>query len=199
MANNFLEKKLTKEAYENIVYRRRPLNINITEFPVGDIGCGSGQNCSVIKSFTICLDIAVRQLEIAKKKGCEYLVQADMEYLPFRNFSFGYLLYIASLHHLSDPDLALKEANRVLKVNGKIFITVWGRQPKFLFRKKVYLKTKLNGKDLQRFYRFYSSWELRKYCELNGFKTEKCSLFRVKSIFPNNVMYLGSKKPFNSR
>ncbi|AWR96431.1 methyltransferase domain-containing protein [Acidianus sulfidivorans JP7] len=200
MGVNYTEKELTKEAYEYIVYRRKPIDLIINDSPVADIGCGSGQNCRIIKGFSICLDIALNQLLVAKRRGCENLVQADMEYLPFRNESFKYLLYIASLHHLPSPDLALSEAYRVLKNdNGRILITVWERQIKFLFRRKLFLRSKINGKNVLRFYRFYFPWELKKYCEKNGFKTEKCKSYRVKSFLPNNVLYLGIKDSFNSR
>lgn len=192
------EKEVTKEAYEYIVHRRRSLELNISASPVGDIGCGAGQNCKVIKGFTICVDIAIRQLLVARSHGCENLVQADMEFLPFRDSSFRHLIYIASIHHLPDPRRALTEAYRVLKDKGKITITVWARQLRFLFKRQTMLKTKLGNKELYRYYRFYFPWEIKRYCEMVGFKTEKCSFYKVKArLLPNNVIYLGFKDSLN--
>lgn len=194
------EKELTKEAYEYIVHRRKPLSLDINISPAADIGCGAGQNCKVIKGFALCVDIAIRQLLIAKTHGCENLVQADMENLPFRDSSFRYLLYVASLHHLSNPENALKEANRILKNEGRIMITVWARQLRFLFRKQILLRTKLGNKELFRYYRFYFPWELKRYCEKSGFITEKCTFYKIKAkILPNNVVYLGFKDLLHRR
>lgn len=186
-------KLMNMNAYEYIVHRRKPIEINVSESPAGDIGCGSGQNCKTLKGFVVCLDIAGRQLKEAKKKGCENLVQADMEFLPFRDSSFKLLMYIASIHQLPSPDNALKEAMRVLKKGGKIVITVWLRQIRFLFRKEVILKSNINGRIVMRYYRLYWPWELKNVCERKGFITLDYKVYRVKSILPNNAFYMGEK------
>lgn len=187
-------KLMNMNAYEHIVHRRKPIEISAYESPAGDIGCGSGQNCKLLKGFAICLDLAEKQLKEARKRGCENLIQADMEFLPFRNSSFRLLLYIASIHQLPSPERALREANRVLKKGGKIFVIVWLRQIRFLFRREVILKSNVNGKEVMRYYRLYWPWELKKFCEKSGgFITLNYKIYRVKSIFPNNALYIGYK------
>lgn len=188
----------TKEAYENIIYRRRPIEFLdlIKGKMVVDVGCGSGQNCLELQKrgkLVICLDLALRQITEAKKRGCENLIQADMEYLPFRDLSIISLLYIASIHHLRDPHLALNEAKRVLKENGEILVTVWLVQPRFMFRRHVIMKSRLNGREVRRYYRLYYPNELKKIMESVGFKKVKYKVYRVKSFLPNNVMFYGTK------
>jgi ubiquinone/menaquinone biosynthesis C-methylase UbiE len=188
------EKEITREAYNYIVHRRKPLEVvkEIGGKIVGDIGCGAGQNCIVLQAkLKICLDFSGRQLREARKRGCEYLVEADMEYLPFRDNVFDSLIYIASLHHLRNPNNAIKEAYRVLRIGGKILVTVW--LVKFPFKRNVYITSNINGKEVKRFYHLYLPWELRKNMEKNGFKTLKYSLYRVNSLLPNNALYLGFK------
>ncbi|MFP3165493.1 MAG: class I SAM-dependent methyltransferase [Acidianus sp.] len=186
-------KLMNMNAYEYIVHRRKPIEIKMNESPVGDIGCGSGQNCKLLKGFVICLDIAEKQLKEAKKRGCENLIQADMEFLPFRDSSFKLLMYIASIHQLPSPNNALSEATRVLKKGGKIIITVWLRQIRFLFRKEVIVKSNINGLVVMRYYRLYWPWEPKKICEKKGFVTLDYKVYRVRSILPNNAIYIGYK------
>ncbi len=187
------EKEFTKEAYEHIVHRRKPISINVSEFPAGDIGCGSGQNCSIIKGYVICFDIAEKQLLESRKKGCENLVQGDMEFLPFRNESFRTLIYIASIHHLRSPENAIIEGNRVLKHNGLIIITVWLVQFRYLFRRYIYKKSIINGNTYYRFYRLFYPWELLVLCKKYGFIIDMYKMYRKKSLFPNNSLCIGRK------
>jgi ubiquinone/menaquinone biosynthesis C-methylase UbiE len=182
-------KEETKRAYEYIVHRRKPYSYItlVDSFPVIDIGCGSGNNCIAIKGFVVCFDIAEKQLIEAKKKGCEYLVQGDMEYLPFRDESFRFAMALASLHHLDDPKIALREMKRVLKANGKVLITVWLG----FIRRRMWKESNFNGIKLRRFYKRYLPWELRSICEKEGFKTISYKLLRIDSFLPNNALYFG--------
>ncbi|QIW24651.1 class I SAM-dependent methyltransferase [Sulfolobus sp. S-194] len=191
------EKEKVKNAYELIVHRRKPLPYLslIKGKIVGDIGCGSGQNCLALKSrFVICLDIALRQLIEAKRRGCDNLVQADMEYLPFRDNTFDSLLYIASLHHLKDPSLALKECYRCLKSKGEVLVTVWLVQPRFFFRRNIFLKSRINNLAVERYYHLYFPWELRRVMAKQGFFPVKTFLYRVDSLLPNNELFYGIKR-----
>lgn len=192
------EKEKTKEAYEHIIYRRRPLPYLdlIKGKIICDVGCGSGQNCLALqreKRLVICLDIAFGQIIESKKRGCENLIQADMEFLPFRDNAFDSLLYIASLHHLNDPSLAIKEGWRCLKNNGEVLATVWLMQFRFLLRRKIKIKTKIGNKEITRFYKLYFPWELKRRMKKGGFKTLKYMLYSVNSFLPNNALYYGKK------
>jgi ubiquinone/menaquinone biosynthesis C-methylase UbiE len=191
------EKERTKEAYEYIVHRRKPLEylrLLGKKKTIVDVGCGSGQNClAADANFKVCLDFSERQLSEAKKRGCENLVLADMEFMPFRDGSVDGLLYIASLHHLREPNNAVSEAVRILKEGGNVLVTVWLIQPKFLFRRNVVIRSSINGKRVERYYKLYYPWELKKLMEKFGFTTLFSKNYRVNSIFPNNSIYLGKK------
>jgi len=190
------EKELTREAYNYIVHRRKPLKfVQLIEGRViADIGCGSGQNCMILKAkVRLCIDFSRKQLYEARKKGCEHLLEADMEYLPLRDSCLDGAVFIASIHHLETPDNSLKEAYRVLKKHGNILLTVWLVQPRFLFRRRVTIRSVINGKEVYRFYRLYLPGEIKKVVEKEGFRTLKYINFRQNSIIPNNGLYIGVK------
>lgn len=51
--------------------------------------------------------------------------QADAEALPFDPQSFDAVINAFGMCHLPSPDLALREAHRVLKAGGRVAFTVW--------------------------------------------------------------------------
>ncbi|WP_221290803.1 class I SAM-dependent methyltransferase [Stygiolobus caldivivus] len=159
-----------------------------------DVGCGSGQNCIAAKAdLKLCLDFSSKQLNEARKRGCEDLVLADMEFMPLRSESADTLLYISSIHHLRDPSAALMEAKRVLKEGGSIMVTVWLVQPKYFFKRNIVITSYVSGRRVERFYKLYLPWELKKTMERVGFRTVFSKNYKVNSILPNNSIYLGKK------
>lgn len=173
-------------AYDRIRYRRKPF-YKVLDFspipPFLDVGCGGGQNCSILTGYKVCLDISMNQLMDAKGKGCEDLVNADMEFLPFREGYFMTLLYIASLHHLEDLSLALAEAKRVMREGGKVIATVWGSGCDISF-----VKSSSAG---ERYFRLYRPGELRRAMESAGFTTIHDEEFlRLSNM---NELYVGTR------
>lgn len=51
-------------------------------------------------------------------------VIADARYLPIRNETFDSISFVASLNHIPYREKALDEARRVLKKDGKIYVTM---------------------------------------------------------------------------
>lgn len=80
-----------------------------------NLGCGK----SLVKGF-----INVDSVKF-EKKGCEF-VKADVRKLPFKDNYADYIIANQVLEHLPMKDVvpALKEWTRVLKVGGRIIITV---------------------------------------------------------------------------
>ena len=91
-----------------------------------EIGAGDGLSRTFLpKSFLT--DIAFHQKLDATCKSHE---------MPFKSGSLDALVLKDSLHHLPDVELFFNEANRVLRVGGRIVIfdPYWGLLAKFVYR-----------------------------------------------------------------
>jgi len=106
-----------------------------------ELGAGAGRNTHRYKGFEhiTLLDYSTTQLQKAKEhlrvdKKFRY-VAADVYRLPFAPGVFSAATMIRTLHHLSDPQSALKQTNKCL-FNGAVFILEFAnkRNIKSIFR-----------------------------------------------------------------
>jgi ubiquinone/menaquinone biosynthesis C-methylase UbiE len=101
-----------------------------------DHGCGTGLFMKIIKTPIVGIDNSNQLLKGALKrtinKKKKYLVQGDIEYLPFRRKTFHKLFSFTVMQNIEDPLCMLKEIKRVT-VGLKVITTL----------KKAYNKTKL--------------------------------------------------------
>ena len=226
-------RKVFDEIAESYAYTRlkpwsivlKPINSKTKIF--GDMGCGPGQNIQLIletveKIRVIGVDVSRRMLIIASKRlkkrklyGRVDLVEADLEFLPFRSNVFHGLAYIASIHHLPSSKArfrAVLEAKRVLKPNGKIVITVWALfQKRFLkeILKKAILKIvgkeesirdfsipwRHKGRTYLRYYHLFTLRELKSLIRSAGLILLEYGGFKVKSkLLAENYFALGCKR-----
>jgi SAM-dependent methyltransferase len=81
---------------------------------VVDIGCGGFRNKFVFPpgSKYVGLDISSRAKD----------VRGDAHALPFQPRSADWVLLVAVLEHVEDPAVVLREAMRVLKPNGRVYV-----------------------------------------------------------------------------
>jgi len=203
----------------------KPINSETRIF--GDMGCGPGQNIQFVleksrKIRVVGVDVSRRMLVIALKRlkkkklyGRVDLVEADLEFLPFRNNVFYCLAYIASIHHLPSNEArfrAILEAKRILKPNGKILVTVWALfQRRFLkeILKKTILKIlgkeksirdfyvpwKHKGRIYFRYYHLFTLRELKSLIRTSGLLLLEYGGFKIKSkLLAENYFVLGCKR-----
>jgi ubiquinone/menaquinone biosynthesis C-methylase UbiE len=145
-----------------------------------DIGCGNARNLKPFleKCFECTgIDSSKELIKIAKEQKSIKLLQASATKLPFPNESFDYAICLAVLHHLKpkEHEKALKEIKRVLKPGGKAAIAVWNKlQMRFIFGKKEQMVPwKLPKQTIERYYYFFTYWELKKLLKKQGFKIKK--------------------------
>lgn len=93
-----------------------------------DIGCADGTTTNQILKISpnlriTGLDLYRNTINYARKKyrGIEFKF-ADAHKLPYKDNGFDFVTTIEILEHLENPELALREAHRVLKPNGMIIV-----------------------------------------------------------------------------
>lgn len=109
------------------------LNLIRQKIPSGstllDLGCGMGILADKIgdkvKEY-VGIDISVQRIKQAKARiqntSC-FFIAADANYLCFKDNSFDTAIAIEVIEHLPDPDIFLKEVNRVLSKGGLFILT----------------------------------------------------------------------------
>ncbi len=160
-----------------------------------DIGCGNARNLKPFleKGFECYgIDSSKELIKIAKERIKEAkLTQASATNLPFPNESFDYIICLAVLHHLKpkDHEKVLNEIKRVLKPEGIAAIAVWNKlQMRFILGKKEQMiPWKLQDKIIQRYYYFFTYWELKKMLKKQGF------IIKKGNILGKNINFIVQK------
>jgi len=100
-----------------------------------DVACGSGRHTIPLAAAgfeVVGLDVSMGLLRIAKKRGADALVRADMRYLPFKTAAFNSALSMdTSLGYLpseADDAESLAEIKRVLQKEGGLLVDVFNRE-----------------------------------------------------------------------
>ncbi|CAG2106256.1 unnamed protein product [Medioppia subpectinata] len=108
------------------------------EFEIGncvlDVGCGDGKYLNLKSDIVViglerCCEWFCNDLVKCKNiyAGDKQLITGDVMYLPFRDDFFDGVLCSGVLHHVSTVERrvkALREITRILKIGGKILLTV---------------------------------------------------------------------------
>ncbi len=96
-----------------------------------DMGCQDGKillHFVENAAFSYGIDISKNYLYLAKKRflqneTCFNGCQADITKLPFKSEAFDRIIFLDVIEHTPDTSSCVKEAQRVLKPNGRILIT----------------------------------------------------------------------------
>lgn len=119
--------------YNRLVQRKLISRLDLSNSPsLLDIACGTGWGLRYAaqraegRGRFYGIDLASRMLEEAVKKsqGHEniYLCRANADALPFENECFDYAICTNAFHHFPRPERVVKEAHRVLKPGGRLYI-----------------------------------------------------------------------------
>lgn len=150
-----------KGAYLSEIEAIRP---HLTNGVSLEVGVGTGRFAAPL-GITFGLDPAFQMLKLAQKRGLK-VIKGVAEALPFKEESLDLILMVVTICFLKEPELALREAYRVLKPKGRIVLGFVDRDS---FLGKLYLAKK----EKSPFYReakFYSVHEVLNMLEKTSFK-----------------------------
>ena len=108
-----------------------------------DLGCGTGELLSVLTGHAgrvIGVDSSSMMLAQARKRFSDNGGEADLrlgelEHLPLKDREADLAVISLALHHLSDPQAALKEAHRILSKQGVLIVAEFDRHDNEMLRK----------------------------------------------------------------
>lgn len=158
-----LEQAYVHEVYSQIARERgacSPVRSHIKEFMFEfaagslllDVGCGDGKYVSINPNVVTiglerCCDWFTKHDDTTGSHASQYLL-ADVTQIPFADRTFDGLLCCGVLHHISTTERrikALREMSRLLKIGGKVLITVWAFEGRELESQDVLIKWQRSG------------------------------------------------------
>ncbi len=189
--------------------------IALRDFVV-DIGGGYGRNTKFLAKFfkkCILTDPSDKQLRTALEKVSEKnidIIKVYAQNLPFPKETFNTALLIRVIHHLEDPETALKEISRVLKKGGTLILEFANKTHFRAIIKNLltfnlsYIKStrpikipqKLPKSDETVVYLNFHPWYIEKILKRTGFKIiDRLSVSNlrsqtIKKILPMRLLLL---------
>lgn len=180
--NEFVYKIYNKRLYDHLEDFSNGLPANSI---VLDLGCGEGEDINrlTIKNnwYGIGIDISLEAIRRAlhNAKRCPKsqmqtdFIQADANFLPFRNDAFDgiYIMYV--LHHLSNLS-ALRCLHKIAKTGGRLLICdLPGTNPSIFLERKVAQYLRLSSLAHGESFSFFSPSMLERAIREAGFNIEK--------------------------
>ena len=151
----------------------------IGPFPAGaalDCGCGAGGNARGLRQMgwhVTGITVSPRELEMASE-CCEAVRLGDLNLGIPREAGgpFDLVVFSHVLEHLLHPDVALRDARRLLRPTGHVVVALpnvlyWRQRMKFLLGEFRYEPTGIMDETHVRFYTFQGGMELLRS---NGFE-----------------------------
>jgi len=182
-------------------FRKKPFPKTVTELAskwkpgkVLDLGCGNARNLVPFseKGFECFgVDFSEEMIKLAKKRLKAEFKLGDILEIPYKDDNFDYIICVAAFHHVKkvDQEKGLQEIKRVLKPNGKLYITGWNKwqKGKFFLKKEANIPWKMKDKTYDRYNYLFNYLELKKLVKKSGFNIEK-----ISGMFGKNIEVLAS-------
>ena len=124
------EVELVTELCERLKREKEKIKSKTASLKILDIGCGTGKLAVCLSEETGCavtgIDPVRANVEKARIKSpsVTFVVQSAVE-MTFADNPFDFAVSLKALHEIPNPKEALKEAERVLKESGRLFIIDW--------------------------------------------------------------------------
>lgn len=103
--------------------REHLLKLNLKDKRILEVGAGCSIFASIFDNSNNVVLTDINKKLLSENEAGKILVVADAENLPFQDNSFDFVYAIGLIHHLPDQQKGLAEIGRVVKADGRIFIS----------------------------------------------------------------------------
>jgi ubiquinone/menaquinone biosynthesis C-methylase UbiE len=97
-------------------------SIDIKGATILELGCGISEHAHRFNKQNLMVVTDITKSLVEKNDPTSARAICDAQVLPFKDKSVDFIIYVGILHHLPSQVLSLREAARVSKPNGRIFI-----------------------------------------------------------------------------
>lgn len=124
--------KIRMDYFKNELREIAINSVDIKEKVIADLGAGTGfislrvgEEANLVFSIDSSKNMLSELYKSAKDKNLNniYPIKGSLEDLPLFDNSVDIIFINMALHHVTNPDIAIKEMNRVLKKGGQVVIT----------------------------------------------------------------------------
>jgi len=107
-----------------------------------NVGAGTKEEFDLAGLFKSAIDTDILYPDNVKERKVTFL-QSDIINLPFKDKSFDLVLLRFVVEHISDPEEAFQEINRILSPDGKVLIITTNLTSPVIFIPKIFLPYRL--------------------------------------------------------
>ncbi len=178
------------ENYEKIsnqyTIKRRAESLKInSDGLILEVGSGTGIISESINSLVVCTDISFNMCKQSKTRR-SLVVCCDAEFLPFKENVFDGIISAEMIYYLKNPENFISYAYRILKKNGKLWISMTNNDMAIIDKIRSWLR--IMGID-----RTYFDDGLKEFLKLEHLKSllQKYS-FQINSVEKIVIFPFGS-------
>jgi ubiquinone/menaquinone biosynthesis C-methylase UbiE len=97
-------------------------SIDLEDATILELGCGISEHAHRFNRQNTMIVSDITKSLVEKNEPPSIRTICDAQVLPFRDKSVDFIIFVGILHHLPSQELSLREAARVCRPNGRIFI-----------------------------------------------------------------------------
>jgi ubiquinone/menaquinone biosynthesis C-methylase UbiE len=97
-------------------------SIKLKDATILELGCGISEHAHRFNQANTMIVTDITKSLVEKNAPPSIPALVDAQVFPFKDKTVDFIIYVGILHHLPDQPASLKEAARICKPNGRIFI-----------------------------------------------------------------------------